>query len=170
MRKLGPVALVALLVISLLSGSAVAAKKKSKPQVVNGSIRSQLKFADTSTVPPTVDSCYSGAHRRVAIASQEQANGITGYHFDLDKKTVGKKFTLKPTGGQGEVDLDITFYTEFGTPEQATDTAYAPPNFSYEKRGPGGETGIVPKGMKKAIVCMYEGMDATFTYSAKTSK
>jgi hypothetical protein len=167
MRKLIPVSLVALLVISLLGGSAVAAKK-SKPQVVKGSIATRAPFPPGNSEP--LDSCYSGLHRRFAILTMEEGNGVVGYHFDLNKKTVGKKFVLKPTSGQGAVDLDITFYTAFGTPEQATDTQYAPANFSYEKRGPGGEKGIVPKGMKKAIVCMYDGFGAEFTYTAQTSK
>ena len=158
MRKLIAVAATALVALSLVPGSAVAGKKK---QVVDGSIAMMAPWAGE-----TLATCYSGGHRRMAVATQEQVNGIIGYHFDVDPATVGKKFKLEVTGGQADVDLDITFYTEFGTIEQATDTAYAPPNYSYEERAAGGEAGKVPPGMKKAIVCMQNGAGASFTYTA----
>ena len=91
---------------------------------------------------------------------------MDGYHFDVDPGTWNKEFVLEVTGGEGDVDLDITFYTEFGTPEQQTDPSYAPPNQTYETRSPGGEKGTVPANMKKAIVCMWSGANSTFVYKA----
>ncbi|MFN2587908.1 MAG: hypothetical protein ABR613_07310 [Actinomycetota bacterium] len=146
--------------LSLLGGASSAAPKQQK---VDGSIRMMAPYAGS-----TFATCYSGLHRRIMILSSEnqQINGVVGYSFDLEPATNKKPFVLEVTGGQGDVDLDITFYTEFGTPEQATDPAYAPANYSYETRGAGGESGMVPDGMKKAIVCMHTGMNATFTYTA----
>ncbi len=161
MRKLGVLALVGLMAAALpVSGSTAA----GKTQTVDGSVALRAVF------PQDTNSCFAGAHRRVAVATGEQNNGVVGYHFDVDKKSWKKPFTLEVTGGQAAVDLDIVFYPEFGTMEQATDTAYAPPTVTFENRGPGGETGKVPKGMNKAIVCMYDGVGSTFTYTAKLGK
>jgi hypothetical protein len=95
-------------------------------------------------------------------------NGIVGFEFDVDPATIGKPFVLEVTGGQGDVDLDITYYTEFGTTEQALDRTHAPTNHSFEAREAGGESGVIPKGVEwtKAIVCMHTGAEATFTYTA----
>ncbi|MGH2753763.1 MAG: hypothetical protein ACRDLB_04960 [Actinomycetota bacterium] len=92
-------------------------------------------------------------------------NGVVGFHFDVDPATWKKKFRLTPAEGEA-ADIDITFYAEFGTPEQATDTAYAPANFSYEERNEEGEFGKVPPDMNKAIVCMKVGQDVDFDYMA----
>jgi hypothetical protein len=159
MRKLIALAVTGLLAASLLPGAAQAGKKPK--QSVEGQIAMMAPWAGE-----TLATCYSGGHRRLQVVTQEQANGIIGYSFDVDKKTLNKKFTLEPTGGQGDVDLDITFYTDFGTLEQATDTAYAPLNASYETREPGGEAGKVPSFAKKVIVCMHTGAGASFTYNA----
>lgn len=157
MRKLIATLSGILMIAAGISGVAGAAPKQQK---VDGSIAMMLPF------PQDPNACYSGAHRRVAVATQEMVNGVIGYHFDVDPATWNKKFKLDVTGGQGDVDLDITFYSEFGTVDQATDTAYAPYNLGYETRKPGGETGVVPKDMTKVIVCMWNGQNATFTYLA----
>ena len=160
MKKILGLATVVLLGVSLLPGASSAAAPKQ--QKVEGDIAMMAPYAGS-----TFATCYSGLHRRLAILTQENNNGIVGYHFDLEPSTFGKPFVLEVTGGQGGVDLDITFYTEFGTVEQATDTAYAPPNYTFENRGPGGESGIIPKGdWTKAIVCMHTGAGASFTYTA----
>ncbi len=158
MKKVVSVISVAVLAGSLFQGA--AAKPPPKKQVVEGRILMMAPF------PLDLNSCYAGAHRRAAVVTQGNNNQLIGFHFDIDPATNKKPFTLEVTGGQGDVDLDITFYTEFGTVEQATDTAYAPPNQSFGTREPGGEAGIVPPTMKKAIVCMWAGANATFTYTA----
>ncbi|MDQ3963173.1 MAG: hypothetical protein M3277_04560 [Actinomycetota bacterium] len=159
MKKLIALLSTSLVVVGVLGAPTTAAPKK---QVVEGTILMRAPF-----VAGDINSCYSGLHRRSAVLTQEMVNGVVGFHFDLDPATYGNKFKLEVTGGQGEVDFDIIFYPEFGTPEQATDTGYAPPTVSFEERKPGGEKGVVPKeGFKKAIVCMWDGFDGSFTYTA----
>jgi hypothetical protein len=150
--------MVGLVAAALLPGQALAGKKGAR-QDVEGHIAMQAPPSDATSNP---NGCYSGVHRRFAILTQEKVNGVVGYHFDIDPATWNKKFRLTPvTEG---VDIDITFYTEFGTLEQATDTAYAP------------HRGRVRQGSRRdeqshrvhegRIVCMKAGMDADFTYAA----
>jgi hypothetical protein len=172
MKKLIALILVGLLAGSMLGGSATAKKKKKKSvkQTESGTIVLPAVF------PADMSGCYSGLHRRIAVATGgEQHNGVVGYSFDIDKRTWKKPFKLVVEEGQGDVDLDIHFYSEFGTVEQATDPAYAPPAFAYETRKPGGEKGKVPEDMERAIVCIYGGdpgsgptggAQATFQYVA----
>ena len=161
MKKI--IVLVALCVAAaaLVPGSAVAGKKKAVRQEVAGHIASQAPPSDQTTNPA---GCYSGIHRRIAVVSQEQVNGVVGFHFDVDPGTWNKKFRL--TAVTAATDIDITYYSEFGTLEQATDPAYAPYAFGFEERNTDGEAGIVPPDMTKAIVCMKVGMNADFTYEA----
>lgn len=158
MKRTVLASIAALLAIGALPASAAGGKK----QTVTGSIVAMARHTE-----PT--SCYPGLHRRINVIGQESVQGVVGYHFDIDKKTWNKPFVLEPTGGQGvqgEVDLNITFYTEFGTVEQATDTAYAPPTYAFEHVAPGGESGKVPKEMNRAIVCAFDGANVTFEYVA----
>ena len=166
MKKIVTLGAAALLAGSLFPGSATAAKPKQ--QQVSGSIALPAPFTDDT-------GCFAGLQRRVAILTQEQVNGVVGYHFDIDPATIGKPFVLEPTGGQGDVDLDITFYYEFGTVEDVTgdpQNAGSPVNMSFATREPGGESGVIPKGdWTKAIVCVYGGAQgagaaATFDYVA----
>jgi hypothetical protein len=102
------------------------------------------------------------------------ANGIIGYEFDVDPATWNKPFVLEATGGQGNVDLDIYFYSEFGTVDDVVNdptNAGSPYTVQYNTRAPGGEAAIVPKDMNKVIVCLYGGAQgagggATFDYAA----
>jgi hypothetical protein len=151
----------ALAVAAIAPGTAVAGKKKGVRQDVEGHIAMQAPPSDATSNP---NGCYAGVHRRINVIAQEQANGIVGFHFDVDPKTWNKKFRLTPvTEG---VDIDITFYSEFGTTDQATDTGYAPYTVGFEERNNEGEFGVVPPDMTKVIVCMKTGMNADFTYSA----
>ena len=167
MKKLVVLALSAALIGSLLHPATAAGKK----QVVEGTIALPAPYTDDT-------GCYAGLHRRFAIVTQEQVNGIMGYHFDIDPATHGGKFKLEATGGQGDVDLDIYFYSQFGTVDQvATDplNAGSPATVQFNTREPGGETGVVPQDFTKVIVCMYGGAQgggagATFTYTAAPPK
>lgn len=160
MKKLVLLAAAGVMVASLVPGSALAAKKAARQEVA-GHIAMQAPPSDATSNP---NGCYSGVHRRIAVASQEQINGVVGFHFDLDRKTWNKKFRLTPvTEG---VDIDITFYADFGTLEQATDISYAPATLGFEQRNTEGEAGKVPPNMTKAIVCMKAGQDADFLYEA----
>lgn len=166
MRRALILGLVLVLGAALLApSSAIAGKKKKKDkgkkQEVTGSIDMMAPFYNDP------NACYSGLHRRLAIFGGDNVNGIVGYHFDVEPTTIGKPFILEVTGGQGGVDLDITYYTEFGTTDQATDTGYAPYNIGFDTRAAGGESGIIPEGdWTKALVCMHTGVGATFDYQA----
>ena len=150
MKKLIGAGLASLLAFSLLGSPATA---KAPKQVVEGNIVLPAPFTDDS-------GCFAGLHRRGAIMTMENNNGAVGWHFDVDPKTVGKKFTLEVSDGAG---MDIVFYSELG---DATDPTVAPANTGYETPGPGGEKGTVPPGYPIAFVCMTEGADASFTYTA----
>lgn len=165
MKKVMTLALGALLAASLVPNAVAGAPKK---QEVSGSVAISTPYTDNS-------GCYAGLHRRFAILTQEQVNGVLGYHFDLDPATMGKPFVMEPTGGQGHVDLDIYFYNKFGTVEDVAGdplNAGSPVTVQFNTREAGGESGIVPKGdFTKVIVCMYggdqgAGAGATFEYEA----
>ncbi len=160
MKKLVSLIAVGLVASTVLSGAAVAGKKKGVRQDVSGHILMQAPPSDATSNP---NGCYAGVHRRITVLSQERVNGVVGFHFDIDPGTWKKKFRLTPASA---VDIDITFYDGFGTVEQATDTSYAPYNVTFETRDNDGEAGVVPPNTTKAIVCMKTGQDADFTYSA----
>lgn len=160
MRKLLALALAALAVAGAVSGSAVAAKKKPKPVVqhVEGSI--------VLPQPGGIANCNYRPQRSALGASNETfPNGVLGFTFHVDPKTAGQPFTLEVEGGQGDVDLDIVFYTDYGDP---SDPTTAPGNTGYETIGPGGEKGIVPAGFPLAFVCMAIGGNASFMYMTGT--
>lgn len=160
MKKVVSLLALGLVASTAISGAAVAGKAKGARQDVSGTILMQAPPSDATNNP---NGCYAGVHRRLAVVSQEQVNGVVGYHFEVDPGTWKKKFRLTPGSA---VDIDITFYSEFGTVEQATDTAYAPVNYTFEERDNEGEAGVVPADVTRAIVCMKTGQNATFTYSA----
>ncbi len=160
MKKIVSLVAVGLVASTVLSGAAVAGKKKGVRQDVNGHIYMQAPPSDATSNP---NGCYAGVHRRSAVVTQEQVNGIVGYHFDIDAGTWNKNFVLTPGSA---VDIDITFYDGFGTLEQAAETSYAPYNVGFEERNNEGERGKVPPNTTKAIVCMKTGMNADFSYSA----
>ena len=160
MKKVISIVAVGLMLAAVVPGVASAGKKGAR-QDVEGNIALQAPPSDATDNP---NGCYSGVHRRVNVATQMNANGIVGYHFEIDPKTWNKKFRLTPV--TPDVDIDITFYTEFGTLEQATETSYAPYTVGFEDRNTDGEFGKVPADMTLAIVCMKVGNNADFTYSA----
>ena len=152
MKRLIVLGLVAVIALPVFAGSATAAKKKAKPQTVEGSILLPQPGGPAGA-------CVYRAQRSF-MATLGQPNGIFGYTFDVDPKTVGKKFTLEVSDGAG---MDIAFYSDLGDP---TDPTTAPANTGYETPGPGGEKGTVPPGYPIEFVCMNEGADASFEYTA----
>ena len=169
MKKILILMMTAVLALTVVQGAAIAGKKKkATKQSVDGSVAAPAPYTDNT-------GCYAGLHRRMAIASQEQAKGAIGDNFDVDPGTIGKPFTLDVTGGQGDVDLDIYFYEKFGTVDDVAGdpvNAGAPYTLSFNTREAGGEYGIVPENVTKVIVCMYGGpeptlgLGATFHYEA----
>ena len=160
MKKIIALVAASLVVAALVPGIATAGGKAAR-QEVEGNIALQAPPADRTDNP---NGCFSGVHRRIAVLTQEHVNGVVGFHFDVDPATWNKKFRLSAvTAG---IDIDITFYTEFGTVEQAADHTFAPATVTFEERNTDGEFGIVPKDMTKAIVCMKTGQDGDFTYTA----
>ena len=160
MKKLVLLVALCALVAALVPTTATAGRKAVRQEVA-GHIALQAPPADGTDNPA---GCFSGVHRRIAVISQEQVNGVVGYHFTVDPLTWNKKFRL--TNVTPDVDIDITFYTEFGTVEQAADTAFAPMTVAFEERNTTGEFGKVPADMTRAIVCMKVGNNADFTYEA----
>ncbi len=163
MKKILTVALATMVAASLFSPASAA---KAKKQEVEGSVLLPLPFLDDS-------GCYAGTHRRLAIATGGNNNEITGYHFDVDKATWNGKFNLEATGGQGYIDFDIYFYSDFGTAGNPDDPLINEGFMSaqYNTREAGGEKGTVPPDMNKVIVCMYggalgQGFEGTFKYTA----
>ena len=160
MKKIFSLVAASLVVAAMVPGIATAGGKGAK-QEVTGHIALQAPPADATDNP---NGCYSGVHRRIAVVSQMQVNGVVGFHFDVDPATWNKKFRLANV--TPDVDIDITFYSDFGTLEQATEPSFAPMTVGFEERNTEGEFGTVPKDMTKAIVCMKTGTDADFTYTA----
>lgn len=166
MRKIIGLATVGVLAFSLLLAPATAAPKQ---QHVEGTIALRAPFASTAE---QLQSCYAGMHRRLTLATQGNANGIVGWHFEVDAATWKKPFTLDVSGGQLSPDMDLTFYLDgigsiqdhIDNPPWGTDLTAMTVNF--EERQPGGEKGIVPKGATDAIVCMFDGYAADFMYMA----
>ena len=166
MKKIITLSIAGALAASLLAPSAQAELGKPK-QEVTGTIIAPAPFTDDS-------GCYAGLHRRGAILSQENNNGAIGWHFDVDPKTVGKKFKLDVAGQGSYVDIDINFYQKFGTVDDVVadpTNAGAPATLGFNTRAAGGEKGKVPPGFPKAIICMYggalgSGVLGAFTYTA----
>ena len=161
MKKIAALIALGLIASTALSGAAVAGKKKGVRQDVTGHIALQAPPSDATDNP---NGCYSGVHRRMQVVTQGNANGIVGFHFDVDPGTWNTNFRLTPV--TSAVDIDITFYSEFGTLEQATEPSFAPMNYTFEERNTDGEFGKVPADTTKAIVCMKVGQNADLTYSA----
>src|SRR5688572_8972161 len=108
MRKIVSLAVVGVLALSALGAPATAAKKKKKvKQSVDGSVAVPTVHQDTTK-------CYAGIHRRIETASSGNGQGVTGYHFDIDKKTWNKPFALKTTS-ETPADIDIYFYMHYPT-------------------------------------------------------
>ena len=150
MKKSFVLALVALVALPVFAGNATAGK--AKKQTVEGSI----------VIPQPggpVGPCIYRTQRTI-MATAGNPNGVLGYTFEVDPKTVNKKFKLEVSDGAG---MDIQFYSDLGDP---SDPTTAPGNVGYETPGPGGETGTVPKGYPIVFICMNEGANAEFTYTA----
>ncbi len=151
MRTLVVVASSLLLLAGMAGGA--SAGKKAAHQHVEGTVALPQGTQGAA-------GCVYRTQRALYIAFGDAINGIVGYTFKVDPKTVNKKFQLDVTGTGAGVDLQ--FYAELGSDP----TADAPSNFGYETPGPGGEKGTVPKGYPNAFVCLTDGANASFSYMA----
>lgn len=152
MRKVGALCVAIVVAAAIPSGTAVAAKKKAPHQHVEGSV----------AIPQGTQGalgCVYRTHRALYIAMGEAVNGIFGYTFQVDQKTVGKPFKIEVDDGAG---VDISFYGELGDDP----TADSPANMAYEEPGLGGEKGTVPEGLPNVLVCLTDGAAADFVYTA----
>ena len=164
MKKLLTVALAALIAASLFAPA--HAGKKAKKQTVEGTIAIPARHPD---------GCYTGLSRHLWSLFGEQGNGAVGYVFDVDKATYNKPFVLDGTAPAGTLDLDLSYYLgDFATQEQfVNDPApAAPATVEFETHDGSGETGKVPAGAVKAVVCVFAGeggqgaAGTSFTYTA----
>lgn len=165
MKKLIALALSAVAVAAFAAPGATAAPKQ---QVVEGTIVLPAPFYGTAQGN---DGCFSGAHRRADTASQDNfPNGTLAYEFDLDESTWKKPFVLEVLGGEGTVDLDLTYYLHYPTLEEWPDNprdAGTPVTIDFKTRAEGGEVGKVPAEATKAIVCLYAWPESHYGYQAE---
>lgn len=168
MKRLIVLGLIATLVVALAPGADAQKKKKKKkgPAVVQqeeGMVALPAPFTDDS-------GCFAGLYRRSSILTDGALNRSIGYEFDVNKATWGKNFAMEITGGSGTVDLDIYFYSEFGTREDVVNDpggAGQPFTVAFNTRDTVGEFGQVPADTTKVIVCMMAGgFNGTFSYKA----
>ena len=152
MRKLIALSAACLMVAGAFGGVATAGKRAAH-QHVEGSILIPQPGA-------ALGNCNYRPQRTLMIAAGEQVNGIVGHTFQVDPATYGKKFKLE-VAGDG-VGMDIVFYMDLGD----ADPTVAPANTGYETVGTGGEEGTVPVDYPLAFVCMSEGSNGSFTYTA----
>jgi hypothetical protein len=153
MKKLIALAVTGLLAVA--PASALAAKK---------GVRQEMQGEITAPTPyPADGTCFSRLARTTNLASSGAVNGPVGFTFDIDPRTAGKKFQLHVTGGSDDVDMDLVYYASLGSLD---DPNTAPAFQAYETRETGGEAGVVPPGMTKAVVCMAAGSQGAFHYMA----
>ena len=163
MKKILTVALATLIAASLFGPASAA---KAKKQTVEGTIAIPARHPD---------GCYTGLSRHVWSLFGAQGNGVVGYVFDVDKATYNKPFVLDGTAAAGTVDLDLSYYLgDFATQEQFVSEPLpaAPATVEFETHEGSGETGKVPAGAVKAVVCVFAGeggqgaAGTSFTYTA----
>jgi hypothetical protein len=139
-----------------VAGLALAAPLQAAPkprQRIDGSIRVAVPH------PVYSEGCLGfGVQYQVAWLEQPALSGHVGYQFTVDPRTWNREFELVPSDPRS--DLDIAFFPDF-QPVYVDD-----PYWAYDRRGYGGEEGLVPPGMTKALVCMHSGNDVSFRYTA----
>lgn len=148
MRR-GVVAIAAVICVLLLQPAAAQGWQK-RTQEVRGNVF-------VSVYPDAGSGCID-ANWRAGGWIGGPANGTTAYRFTLEPQTYGRNFLLEPLASEG-ADLDIVFVDETDpvTPKAIEEVA---------NRGPGPEWGKVPSGADTAYVCLFEGSDAYFRFTA----
>ncbi|MDQ3915673.1 MAG: hypothetical protein M3285_07625 [Actinomycetota bacterium] len=106
--------------------------------------------------------CSPDHARATYLASGGSVESPFGSAIPLDRSEWNGEFSLDLVrGATGDEDLDVHF---FGGDAAATEAVHA-----FERRGHGGEEGVVPPGVEHAIVCLSpgSGVDADWTYDAR---
>lgn len=115
--------------------------------------------------------CFQGIGRRINMVSQGLVSGPFGAIFEVDPATWGGKFKLTATGISGGVDVDLYLFDNFG-PSIVEDPSMNSPVIlnQYQERNTDGEVGVIPENSNLAIVCLYDGVGASFEYEAAPPK
>jgi hypothetical protein len=154
-------------IVGLFLNVAVADARVVGPQKETG----QVVLPTPHPQDPNV--CFQGVARRINMISQGVYNGpFFGAIFDVDKATWNGKLKLTITEDSGHAeDLDIYLFANFGQ-APPDDPAYNSPVIlaTYQERKAGGEVGLIPEGTTKAIVCLWTGVYADFSYVGKPPK
>jgi hypothetical protein len=153
-RTLSRVAGLFLLTLVVSAGAmtpAVAAPTGPPAQEVQGSVALPLRFAADATY-----SSWPGGQRTAYTVAG--SNGHVGYTIDLAETVDGGEFELVTLGGLlGNADFDIAFYASF-TPALTTATLMT--------RAAGGESGVIPDGSRYAVITLFDGANAPFSFRA----
>ena len=128
-----------------------SAQAAAPAQEESGTVLLPLRFAADATY-----ASWPGGQR--TVYSVAGSNGHVGYTIDLSEAVDGGRFELVSDGGVlSNADFDIAFYASF-TPTVSTAT--------IASRGVGGEAGTIPTGSRYAIVTLFDGANAGFTFRA----
>lgn len=143
-------------ILAVVAGPAAAPAAPRPIQTETGSVALPARYPPD----PTYATWFKPARD---LYNNTGRHGQLGYVFEIDRRTWGGAFDLSVTGGAtGDEDIDITFYSDLA-PEPGG-TAVSPG--ASTRRGPGGERGVVPTSATHAIVSLFYGADALFTYNA----
>ncbi len=125
---------------------------------------SQQEFSGTIALPNPSRETGTPVTRpnRSTIFAGSAAQGTIAHWFKVDPATLGGTFELTPTGGVGDVDLDIIFYSNPGSLTDAPSAAA-----EYMNAGTG-ESGIIPASATYAVIFPYSGVNVTFDYTGNT--
>ncbi len=151
--------------VMLLASGASAGESAKQSRVPSQEESGTVIFPVPHPQDPNI--CFQGVARRLNMVSQGAISGPFGGIFDVDKATWGGKFKLDGKGVTGSEDLDLYFFQSFG-PGIPDDPSMNAPTIlqEYSERKAGGEEGTVPATATKAIVCLYSGFGANWTYKA----
>jgi hypothetical protein len=143
-------------VAGVTAPSETSAQESAPAQTVDGSIAAPLRFPLDATY-----ASWPGGQRQLwTIAG---SNGHVGYTLALRCEeggvcVEGGRFKVEVlSGATGLEDLDVTFYASFN-PVISTG--------AFNTRAVGGEEFTIPDGSRFAILTMFDGLNASFRFSA----
>lgn len=106
--------------------------------------------------------CSPDYARTTYMASGGSVTSPFGSAVPVSRSEWNGEFELEVArGATGDEDLDVHFFGEDPAPTEAV--------HAFERRGRGGEVGIVPPGVEHAIFCLSpgSGFDAAWKYGAR---